>query len=80
MALFDLYAFICLLCKTENLVVKHFIKLYFKRKVFFSSCSLIVLGLNEAFFHMDRYSISVTVVYLLMCWRLKVGREDELAD
>lgn len=28
---------------------------------------------------MDRYSISVTVVYLLMCWGLKVGREDELA-
>lgn len=28
---------------------------------------------------MDRYSISVTVVYLLMCWMLKVGREDELA-
>lgn len=30
-------------------------------------------------FHMDRYSISVTVFYLLMCCRLKVGREDEPA-
>lgn len=29
---------------------------------------------------MNRYSISVTVVYLLMCRRLKVGREDELAQ
>lgn len=28
---------------------------------------------------MNRYSINVTVVYLLMCRRLKVGREDELA-
>lgn len=34
---------------------------------------------ERSIFHMDRYSISVTVVYLLMCWRLKVGREDELA-
>ena len=82
MALFDSYEFLCLLCKkSEKLDLRHFMKLKFK-SFFFSPLSSMLSHTASAewsIFHMDRYSISVTVVYLLMCWRLKVGREDELA-
>lgn len=81
MALFDSYEFLCLLRRSEKLDLKHFTKLKFKRIFFplFFHASSCCVSAEWGIFHMDRYSISVTVFYLLMCCRLKVGRDDELA-
>lgn len=85
MALFNLIELFRLLCLSQKMDLKNFVTAKIQRKVvelfFFPIPCLLspTLSADGGIFRTERYSVSVTVVYLLMCWRLKLGREYEPA-